>query len=434
MNLFVRIFLFFWLTAALLAGSFFLLGRLSGDEAIERAKEVLLAQADIVATLWQQDGRRATRRWLFQQPDERSLLLLDSNAQSPFPKHAKQHIKNQHGSLSIPLKAGIQRHKFGLISIIAALPDTQPPLFLVKQLERKEMHRLPMWVWLAAALLIISLVSYLLAKILSQRIRQLRYAVQGVTEGDLSARVTLGGNDEVTELATDFNMMAERIQNMITSQRQLVSDVSHELRSPLARLRVALELAQRSGESGCSLTRIEKEADELEHLVTELLSLARLESGQSQLEKQAVDMNALLEKITQDALYEGAETHKEVSFSAVEPISLIVDPVLISAAIENVVRNALRHTPPDSSVKIHTQISNDFFNIIIDDQGPGVPEASLGQLFEPFARVAAARDRDSGGFGLGLAITGRTMHAHGGTVVAENRSQGGLRVILKLPL
>ena len=434
MSLFVRIFLFFWLTAALLAGSFFLLGRLSGGEAIEREKEILLAQAGIVSTLWQQDGRRATRHWLFQQSSENRPLLLDSNAQSPFPKHAKRQSKKQTNTLSIPLKTGIQRHKFGHISIIEALPDIQPPLFLVKPLEPRQMHRLPMWVWLVASLLIISLVSYLLAKVISHRIRQLRYAVQGVTEGDLSARVKLGGNDEVTDLATDFNLMADRIQNMLTSQRQLVSDVSHELRSPLARLRVALELAQRSGEAGKALTRIEKEADELEYLVTELLSLARLESGQSQLETQRVDMNALLNKIAQDARYEGEKTLREVTFNPGTAMTLQVDPVLISAAIENVVRNALRHTPPDSSVAISTQNTDKLFCIIIDDQGPGVPEVSLEKLFEPFARVATARDRNSGGFGLGLAITGRTMKAHGGTVVAENRTQGGLRVILKFPI
>lgn len=433
MSLFVRIFLFFWLTAALLASSFFLLGRLSGSEVIEQAKLVLKAQADIVAALWQQDGGHATRHWLSQQSTENRPLLLDSQAQSPFTTPLTRHKNGHHNKLAIPLKAGIHRDKIGNTILVAELPGIEPPLFLVRQLEPMQMQRLPVWSWFLVSLLIISLLSFVLARVLSQRIRHLRHAVQGIAEGDFTTRVTLDGQDEVSALATDFNRMADRINDVLSSQRQLVSDVSHELRSPLARLRIALELAQRSDDATSALLRIEKEADELEILVTELLSLARIESGQFQLEKKPVEIVELIQKVVQDAQFEGATTQREVRLEHCNPVILTVDPVLIRAAIENVVRNALRYSPPGSVIQISTQLQPDEFNIIIQDQGPGVPEESLQKLFEPFARVAKARDRKSGGFGLGLAITGRSMLAHGGQVLAQNRDEGGLRVILKFP-
>lgn len=433
MNLFVRIFLFFWLTAALLAASFFVLGRLSGGQVIERNHEILKAQAVTVSALWQQDRHRTTRHWLFQLPGRDRPILLDARGRSPFPMHANA-SRDDIKRLNYPLESGIQRHRHGYVSLIEAVPDVQPPLFLVRKLEPSQLHRMPIWLWLVAALLIISLVSYLLAHFLSRRIRHLRHAVQRLSDGDLSSRVSLSGQDEVSELAADFNQMADRINDMLDSQRRLVSDVSHELRSPLARLRIALELAQRSDDTSTALPRIEKEANELENLVTELLSLARIESGQFQLEKQDTDINKLLQKIVHDANFEGEAKHCEVRLESSEAITLSVDPVLIRAAIENVVRNAIHYSPEHSTVQVSTRLSPEEFIIIVEDSGIGVPQQSLGLLFKPFTRVAEARDRSSGGFGLGLAITGKSLLAHGGEAIAENREPGGLRVILVLPL
>ncbi|MDH5353070.1 MAG: ATP-binding protein [Gammaproteobacteria bacterium] len=433
MNLFVRIFLFFWLTAALLAASFFVLGRLSGGQVIERNHEVLKAQAVTVSALWQQGRHRATQHWLFQLPGRDRPILLDALGRSPFPMHANAN-KDVIRKLNYPLDSAIQRHRHGYVSLIEAVPDIEPPLFLVRQLEPSQLHRMPIWLWLLAALLIISLISYLLAHFLSRRIRHLRHAVQSLSDGDLSSRVSLRGRDEVSELAADFNQMADRINDMLDSQRRLVSDVSHELRSPLARLRIALELAQRSDDRSTALPRIEKEANELESLVTELLSLARIESGQFQLEKQDTDIIELLQQIIHDANFEGEAKHCEVRLEAVEAVTLSVDPVLIRAAIENVVRNAIHYSPEHSVVQVSTQLNPEEFTIIVEDSGIGVPEQSLNLLFKPFTRVAEARDRSSGGFGLGLAITGKSLLAHGGKAIAENREQGGLRVILNLPM
>jgi len=430
MSLFQRIFLSFWLAAILLASSFFLLGRYSGGEAIERTETILTAQAEVVASLWLEGGQRTTMHWLFQQSQQERPLLLNGEGESPFPRHRDRNEKWPHG----PLSAGVQRLQFGRVAVVVALPDVSPPLYLVKQLYPGQLHRLPMAAWLLLAIVIIGLVSFTLAAILSRRIRHLRSAAQVIAEGDLSARVTLKGRDEVSALATDFNLMAERISEMMASQRRLVSDVSHELRSPLARLRIALELAERAQDPAQALTRIGKEADELEQLVSDLLSLARIESGQSLMERQPVPLCELLNTIVADANFEGEALKRRVVLESCDKSSVEGDPVLLHAAIENVVRNALRYTPEGSTIGINLRQQNRALQITIEDQGPGVPEEALDRLFEPFARVAEARDRNSGGYGLGLAITGRTLIAHGGDAKAENRPGGGLRVTLTLPI
>lgn len=430
MSLFLRIFISFWLATILLVSSFFLLGRYSGSEAIESSEVALQAQAEVVAALWIKDGKRSTMHWLFQQSSQERPLLVNQQGISPFPRHrSKNAIWNKS-----PLSPGVHRLKFGRIAVIAELPDVDPPLYLVKQMQRGQMQRLPMLVWILLTIAIIGLVSLVLAALLTRPIRQLRRAVQIISAGDLSARVSISGHDEVSALANDFNLMAERISEMLASQRQLVSDVSHELRSPLARLRIALELAERAKDPASALKRVEKEADELEQLVTDLLSLARIESGQSVLEKQQVALCELLKKIVADANFEGERNHRQVILEHCDEVTANADPVLLNAAIENVVRNGLRFTQDNSNVVISLQQQGHSIVITVDDEGKGVPEESLKLLFEPFARVAQARDRLTGGFGLGLAITGRTLAAHGGSAKAENRDAGGLRVTLTLPV
>ena len=322
----------------------------------------------------------------------------------------------------------------GRVQIIAELPGVKPPLFLIQTLNPRQLDRLPRIYLFPLALIVISLVSYFLASVLTHRIRHLRSTVQVIADGNLNARVSLKGSDEVSALANDFNRMAERISDMLTSQQQLVSDVSHELRSPLARLRIALELAERADDPTASLQRIEKEADELESLVTGLLSLARIESGQSQLEKQSLSLCELLKKVVEDANYEGQAMQRTVLLNHRAAVTVFADPVMLKSAIENVIRNALRYTPHNGEIIVNAHKAHDLVTITIDDQGDGVPPQNLDKLFEPFARVAKARDRISGGYGLGLAITGKVIQAYAGQVTAENSEEGGLRITLTLPV
>ena len=447
MSLFLRIFLSFWLVAALLASSFFLLGRLSSSKNIEHAQTRLKAQADLVAGLWLQGGRRQTMHWLFQQSNRNRPILVNEQGNSPFSMKGlgmmplekgmmRQNMRMEKTDLSLnyPLKSGIQYQPSGQMSIIEALPDIKPRLFLVQQLEPEQMRNLPTSLWLFIAFISINLISFLLARTLTKRIFKLRRATQKLAKGNLNSRVKITGNDEVSALASDFNQMAEQLQSMLKSQRQLVSDVSHELRSPLARLRIALELTERSDKPKDTLPRIEKEADELENLVTDLLSLARIESSQSVLEKKEVPLCELLQKIIEDANFEGEKQQKQVLLQHCDDSIIKADPILMRSALENVIRNALRYTPPQSRVKVKLKKLDKTLEICIEDHGTGVPEKSLSTLFEPFARVSEARDRKTGGFGLGLAITGRVIEAHGGKVMAKNRVEGGLSILISLPI
>lgn len=434
MSLFWRIFLSFWLAAILLAGSFFVLGRLSSGEIIDRQLAALQAQAELVAGLMDKEGGMpAVMLWLSSQQGAQKAWLLTRNGRPPFIGRMMGMMRHP-PKTSSSIQPGVTYLPNGRIQLAAALPGIQPELFLVRQLAAQQIHNIPKPLMLLLAVLIIALVSYLLASMLVKRLRNLRRTVQVITNGDLSARVALGGHDEVSALSADFNRMAERIGEMMASQRQLVSDVSHELRSPLARLRIALELAERADNPRPMLRKITKEADQLEQMVSSLLSLSRMESGQSLLEKKQQPLCPLLRKIIDDANFEGEANQRRVVLKNCEGIELKLDAVLIQSAIENVIRNALRYTPRGAAVQVNVEQMPDQVNIIIEDQGPGVPEKELERLFEPFARVGEARDRKSGGFGLGLAITGKALLAHGGQARAENRKQGGLRVILSLPI
>jgi len=447
LSLFFRIFLSFWLVAALLATSFFVLGRLSSSKTIEHAQTRLKTQAELVARIWLQGGRRQTMHWLFQQSNKNRPLLMNAEGIGPFSmknmgmrppemgmmKH-NMGMEQATPALNYPLKTGIQTLPSGQISIIEVLPNTQPKLFLVQQLEVERLRKIPLSLWLLIAFLTISLISFLLARTLTKRIRQLRQATQNLAQGNLSSRVKTEGKDEVSALANDFNRMASQLQSMLKSQRQLVSDVSHELRSPLARLRIALELAERSKNPKSILTRIEKEADELESLVTNLLSLARIESSQSVLEKKEISLCDLLQKIIEDANFEGEKQQKQVVLQHCDNAIIKADPVLMRSALENIIRNALGYTPVQSKVTVSLKQKDVNLIITIKDQGPGVPKEALHTLFEPFSRISEARDRKTGGFGLGLAITGRVIEAHDGKVFAKNRIKGGLSVHVILPI
>ena len=278
---------------------------------------------------------------------------------------------------------------------------------------------------------------------LTAPIRRLRTAAQRLAGGNLSARVGAGrtqGGDEIAALGRDFDLMAERIEGLMTAQRQLLRDISHELRSPLARLNVALELArQRSGPgSGGALDRIECEAERLNELIGQLLTLTQLESGGEQLERGPVPLKDLVESIAADADFEAQTRNRAVRAVVEDDVTIQGSEEMLRRGIENVVRNALRYTAEHTQVNIVVSRrrggSGDAAVIRIRDHGPGVPEEVLPRLFLPFYRVADARDRQTGGTGIGLAITERAVRLHDGTVTAVNSSDGGLSVEIVLPV
>jgi two-component system sensor histidine kinase CpxA len=281
-------------------------------------------------------------------------------------------------------------------------------------------------------------VCYWLARYIADPVARLGAAARRLADGDLKVRVgRLVGkrHDEIADLGKDFDLMAERIESLMTTQRRLLRDISHEFRSPLTRLSIALEIArQRDGAAGTdALGRIEREAGRLNELIGKLLTLARLDSGAEDLVSEPVDMTLLLEEIVADADFEAQKHNCAVRLFSNEQCAVQGNRELLRSAIENIVRNAVRYTAENTEVNVSMHLVDHRAVVQVLDHGPGVPEESLADLFYPFYRVGDARDRKEGGTGLGLAITDRAVRLHGGTVAAANAPGGGLMITVDLP-
>lgn len=293
------------------------------------------------------------------------------------------------------------------------------------------------------AVLSSGLVCYVLSRYLAAPLIRLRRAAQKLAGGDLTARAggsVLRGKDEMSQLVRDFDLMAEQIEKLINAQSRLLKDISHELRSPLARLAVALELArQRTGpEAHSVLERIELESSRMNELIGSLTTIARLESGNTNSRKVPVHLEEVLEEIARDAAFEAQARNCQVEAEVLDELPVLGDPTLLHSAIENVVRNATRYTSDGTAVKIRAEKINAWgraeASIRVSDSGPGVPESDLEKIFRPFYRIDDARGRATGGVGLGLAITDQAVRLHGGSVKASNLPEGGLLVEIRLPL
>lgn len=290
---------------------------------------------------------------------------------------------------------------------------------------------------LIIALVVSAVVCFLLARYLTAPVDRLRDATQRIAAGDLNVRVLpslKGRKDDLGLLAADFDAMAERVRSLLESKHQLLRDVSHELRSPLARLQLALSLAQR-GDTGTAenLARIGREADRLEHLIARALLLARLERPALGIENERVDIAALLGEIVADVGIEADVRRARVELSASGTLEVMGDREALRSAFENVLRNAVRYSPAGSLLHVRAQRRAMSIEVVIEDQGPGVPEKDLALIFEPFFRVDASRDRAEGGEGLGLAIAARAVALHHGAIDAHNLSGTGLAVRIVLP-
>lgn len=283
------------------------------------------------------------------------------------------------------------------------------------------------------------LFSAILAWYLSRPILRLRDGFSKLADGELDTRLqpSMGRRrDEIADLANDFDRMAERLQQLVQTREQLLHDVSHELRSPLARMNLAVALASRdAGTPREPLQRIESEVGRLDDLVGELLSLSRVESGESDLDAY-FDMSTLVDAVLADASFEAqAKGVAIVARIDREQQTLMQGSAeLIRRAIENIIRNAIQFSAPGDTVEICLTVDAEPYQVVVQiaDRGPGVQEADLYRMQEPFVRL----QNDSGrqGYGLGLAIASRSVRCHKGNLLAANRADGGLVVTVRLPL
>jgi len=297
-------------------------------------------------------------------------------------------------------------------------------------------HRLP-YITMAVGILASLLFAAVLAWIILRPIRALQAAFEAAASGDLAPRfdrARTGRGDELVDLGRDFDRMSAQLRALMDNQRRLLHDVSHELRSPLARLQAAIGLAhQQPANMASTLERIERESVRMDKLVGELLTLSRLDAQSKLPSSEDIAIMDMVDEIAADARFEAAPLQRHVDVSGAAPVHVRGSPDLLWRAIENVVRNALKHSPDGGAVEIVMEVAGKDVVLRVIDQGPGVAQVALEAIFQPFYRSSpSANNLD--GHGLGLAIARRVIEAHGGTITASNRDVGGLCVTITLPV
>ncbi|MDX2462998.1 MAG: ATP-binding protein [Porticoccus sp.] len=457
-SLFWKIFVSFWLALILFASltlwaTSHYLEKVRSETSNLQPRNNTIEYIRQARALAQGGDIKALRHWLTQLDEREAIpyLLLDESGKDllnrPVPLHLqhrtlrleRKYLPDEHENEHDDEHRHRRPHQRPIIingQRYRLMPDFQN-ITLNRVLNRPRVIATP---FLLAAL-ISAIICLLLARYLTAPIGRLRQATQKLAQGDLNQRVSPSmGNrkDEIVELANDFDYMAEQLQALIESHKQLLRDASHELRSPLARLQVALGLARQRGdnESTQELDRIEREAERLNELIGQLLSLARLETNTADIELKPIELDALLENIVDDAAYESRAVNRDVKIIHSMPVTIKGNSVLLSSALENVIRNAIRYTAESTWVEVSLQSDSEkpgWVEIKIRDHGPGIPQQMLESIFEPFVRVGEARDRQSGGYGLGLAIAKRAVNLHGGKMTAANEKDG-LNIIIHLPV
>ncbi|OOG38229.1 HAMP domain-containing sensor histidine kinase [Rhodanobacter sp. C05] len=291
---------------------------------------------------------------------------------------------------------------------------------------------------LVLSLLCIGLLGWWVARSVARPVEALREATRRMAAGELSTRVGHQGgmaHDELAQLALDFDAMAERIEALVTHDRGVLQDLSHELRSPLARLHLILDLAQRStsaAEADSYFRQAEQEIARLDRMTGEMLTLSRLEGGIPGMEREPVELAELVQACIAQAELEADARQVRLQWMPSRPVTVLGSPLLLERAVDNLITNAIKFSPAGGSVELAVQVREDSAELSIRDHGPGVPDAELESLFRPFFRGSNAALTN--GHGLGLAIVQRVVQVHGGNIHASNGVHGGLEVHLRLPL
>jgi len=348
--------------------------------------------------------------------DERGVDLLSGDDRSALLASAR---------LAPPRQVGDQ------VVIVESSADNKYRLLILAPQPFRVFDFLPYYLLITVA---VALFWWLLAIGIASPIRQLTATVDRFGRGDLRSRSQLKRRrDEIGNLATAFNDMADRIQELLTVERQLLQDISHELRSPLARLSLGIDLLETAANRELAISRLRRDVDRLATLVGSLVDVTRGASDPAARKRIPVDVGAIVHEAVDSCTLQSDLQSSRVHVEGHTERPLVADPELIRRAVENVLQNAIRHAPANTSVDVSIAEENTETVVAIRDYGPGVPDALLPRLTDPFFRVDEARAANKGGTGLGLAIAKRAMELHHGTLIAQNASPG-LRVILTLPV
>ncbi|SDS62483.1 Signal transduction histidine kinase [Halopseudomonas xinjiangensis] len=434
MRLFWKVFAVLWLATLLVGGSGFLVSRaLQQDWLLLQFHPQLRDFAEDVVTRYERDGAAATQQWLEEQRSEHRLRaqlygidnepLLDGTLPSserfstqrgepdPAPRHGRlfQLAWNSDGAdyqlmvyVPPPTLSRWQRTPFALIANIIL------------------------------AMAVLAVLSLLLSRYLTRPLQQLGQAAQSLGHGQFDQKSLAGvvqRRDEIGDLSRSFQTMADRVQSLLNSQQQLMRDISHELRSPLARLRIGLAIGSKQHLASADplWQRLDRECTRLDHLIDDILALSRLDTQDSPAE--IFELDPLLTSVVEDARF--AANQQRFTLQGETRCAVAGWPEQIASALDNLLRNALRFSPEDGEVKVSLSRSIEGCEIVIEDQGPGVPEEWIARLGEPFARVPG-QPPDSG-HGLGLAIARRAITRHSGTLHFAHTPEGGLQVRVALP-
>ena len=431
-SLFAKILLWFWFTLAItVVGSAFISAlNVNENASDERAPVARLVtfQLEEARSAYETGGRPGLQAFLdtLDRVYDARGILTDENGRDLLTNEDRSDLVRRARRPSL-----YQLYRTGDATVARAADDGRYWFFFIAPRVRVgSWFLLPEHIFVLAAGV---LLCYWLALYLTSPVRKLEKAVERFGRGDLSARVGSNRRDELGQLARTFDRMAGRTETLLTAERRLLLDISHELRSPLARLGVAVELARSGDDPNSALNRIQKESDRLNALVGQLLQVTRAEGDPASLRRAPLRLDELVQQLVEDSSIEAAAHGCELKYEKREPVTVAGDPELLRRAVENVIRNAIRYAPRETAVEVSLARNNGKAVVGVRDQGSGVPEEALPRLFDAFYRAEGDRDRASGGIGLGLSIARRAIELHRGSIRARN-ARPGIEVEMELPV
>lgn len=453
-SLFFRVFLWFWLATLLIFVSSVWLANQLGSESKYRPldnqqqRELVVSTQKLQNQIDKRSGNVSLRKLLIKVGNRSRFgsILVDPSTRKIVHgvsrhRRVRGEVFDDFNLQSLPITLEVEGNTFIGPGLIRA-NQTDYMLFLVASRPggnlRVIRHEYP-GVFILFMLSLSVGLCYLFVRGLLNPITQLRQASKRMASGEMGVRVGTASSrlDEIGQLGRDFNYMSVQVESLLNSQKRLLADISHELRSPLTRLQLSIGIALQQNESDMSanilaaLERIEKESQQIENMIAQVLLLSRLDNKQPIQNLQPVSLEQIMTPIIEDAQFEAEQKNKELSYQAQENISLYADPQLLSSAIENILRNAIHYS--NHLIQVSVSVQDKHIVWVVEDDGNGIEESQLERIFEAFYRESTARDRHSGGVGLGLAIAHHAVAKHQGFIQASNKPQGGLIVKISIP-